>query len=147
VGWEDVYYPVDIYLDHLEKNGGIHLPLFVMSDDYQAVQELKAALTKRGRNNSVMSLCAPENSGFDVWALRAKKVAYRHGTENELVDQREFIDKTYMSAVDLVTETLIAVRSATFIGTYKSNVTKSIWFLHEDPQRCFLLQPGILNQT
>ena len=146
VGWEDVYYPVDIYLERLDKAGGSDLPIFVMSDDYRAVQEFEKALGSRGRHNPVSSLCSPEARGFDVWALREKKLAYRHGVHNEAVEHQEFIDHTYRSAVDLVTETLIAARSEIFVGTFKSNVTKTISFLHQRPTRCVLLHPDVLKR-
>jgi len=147
VGWEDVYYPVDIYLDHLEKKDGGDLPIFVMSDDFVAVQEFERCLSERGRNNILYSLCAPENRGFDVWALRAKKLAYRHGTDDGIVDENQFLRETYQSASDLVVETLLAIRSDIFIGTFRSNVSKTIWLLHESPEKCHLLHQSHLKQT
>ena len=146
VGWEDVYYPVDIYLDHLDQAGGSGLPIFVMSDDYLAVKEFEKALESRGKRNPVSSLCAPEARGFDVWALREKKLAYRHGVTNEMVDHQEFLEHTYRSAVDLVVETLVAAGSEIFVGTFKSNVTKTISFLHHQPARCVLIRPGALRR-
>ena len=65
---------------------------FVMSDDFQAVRELEKANEQRGKNNALFSMCDPASRGFDVWALRAKKLAYRHASEDEEVSHQDFLE-------------------------------------------------------
>lgn len=140
VGDEDEYYPIEIYIDSLKKMNGFGLPLFVLSDDYQAIIEMKEAIGKIYPQIPIHSLCQPKNSGFDVWALRKGEYTHKHKESDKTHPSTNVIKQdTYENASTLVVETLIAAKSKIFVGTARSNVSYSIRALHEQPKQCFML--------
>lgn len=147
VGDEDLYYPVEVYLDRLEKLGGTELPLFVMTDDHKAVLETEAELQRRRSSAPVYSLTDDPDQGFSAAALRRQLFAAAPGdisTDAGNVGVREQIG---LETNRLLAETVIASRSECFVGTFLSNVSRSIWYLHDRPGRCALLSPDALQNV
>jgi SAM-dependent methyltransferase len=142
VGDEDVYYPTDIYLDRLRPLG-LGRTLFVMSDSYQAVEEVRDSLQERNSTARVVSLIEPQRTGFDVWKLRrGEKFIGEGGTEEDPELQRAYIrDQTYC----LIAETAVAMNSSRFVSTWLSNVGRMVWYLHRQPEDCVLLQQAELK--
>lgn len=135
VGDEDVFHPACRYLDALDPIGDS--PIFVMTDDYQAVVDVREELEARGLANRVVSLCREEHTGFDVWALREGKT-FAGGDqvlETETARRRYVLEET----TRLLAETVISKGAQQFVSTFRSNVGKSVWFLHDEPDRCVLL--------
>ena len=136
VGDEDIHYPVDLYFEHL---GPLHdETVFVMSDDYRAVVEVREYLQAQKRTNRVATLCRQEHTGFDVWKLRAGE-SFAGGArafEGEDVYRRYVWEET----ARLLAETVIAAGAKRFASTFRSNVGKTVWYLHEEPDACRLIQ-------
>ena len=134
VGWEDQAYPIDIYLEHLQKAKGLKMPLFVMSDDYRAIEELKKALLQREYKHELFTLCKEDQKGFDVWDFRKRKNAYNHAETSESQEIKNYNEYVFLQVKQLLIETLLSTKSTVFIGTFRSNVSSSIWLLHPNPK-------------
>lgn len=141
VGWEDVFYPADIYLDYLKKRKGSGLPVFVMSDDYKVIEEVEKAIAELQIDMPVRTLCLPKYRGFDVFALREKKLAYKFNEVNKKEGADDFLEDTYENAFNLVMESIIAAKSKVFVGTALSNVSLAVNWMHQRPDLCILLWP------
>jgi hypothetical protein len=110
---EDV--PLTDYLAILRHRAPQLKNLFVMTDDHQVLDDLRAL----DPGLTVSSLCQPleqgyEQTDFDAMEGLAKTIAVRR----------------------LVTEVDIACRSQLFIGCYKSNVSRYIALAHDHPRHC-----------
>jgi hypothetical protein len=57
VGDEDIFYPFHLYWQKLQELGVGDLPLFVLSDDYQAVVEARQWLSSMNIDKAVYTLC------------------------------------------------------------------------------------------
>lgn len=135
VGDEDVFYPTSRYLEALGPLGDA--PLFVMTDDHRSVVEVREELEARGLANRVSTLSRDEHTGFDVWALRAGKTFAGGGRLFD--DQRAHRRYVFEETIRLLAETVIATGAARFVSTFESNVGRSVWYLHDDPDCCVLL--------
>jgi hypothetical protein len=144
VGWEDTFYPVSSYINQILKSPFSNLPIFIMSDDYQAIIELKAELCKRGLKNSLYTLCKQESNGFDVWDLRKKLNAYNH---SNIIDntQVDFHAHVFENGKNLIIETLIAAKAKIFVGTLKSNVSWAVLALQYNKKDCIMLKSTDLS--
>lgn len=111
VGDEDVHYPIDVYLEPLRSTRAADAPLFVMSDDHQAVREARAA-----HGGPVHSLSEAHHRGFDIHALRRGEVPC------EADDMETEVHR-------LLAETAIAADAAWFVGTFRSNVSRVVSYL------------------
>ena len=134
VGDEDIYYPVGIYLDRLLPLPSEHT-LFVMSDDYEVIPEVKEYLLERDIDCHVVSLSEPGEEGFDVWKLRRGEsfMGKKKSKTNQAVSQRGY---TFEMVRRLIAETLIAANSDRFISTRRSNVGLMVNNLHHKPENC-----------
>ena len=72
IGDEDVLFPVNDYLEVLEPIPDDRC-LFVMTDDYTAVREVNEYLDQANRRVRVLTLCRPDQAGFDVGRLMRKQ--------------------------------------------------------------------------
>ncbi len=134
VGDEDVHYETDRYLDQLgplEEADAV----FVMSDDYRAVEEVRERLAQRNPELRCLSLVEPSQSGFDVWKLRRGERFMAHQGGEELSDESYLFHET----VRVLAEVSIAAGSRAFVSTWLSNVGRTVRYLHRDPERCRLL--------
>ncbi len=104
---------VDAYLAKLDEVGDSANLIFVMTDDYRVVEELR----RRRPAGEYVSLCSPHDSGHD---------------------QRLFNERTpeerYAATLQLVTELEIAARGEYFIGTFSSNVGRFMALLGDRQQ-------------
>ncbi len=135
VGDEDIFYPVERYFEGLRGIGGLRKrPVFVLSDDYEAVVEVSEFLEKHGRPNPVRTLCRREHRGFSVKKLQAGEgfAGDRAGIESEAAFRRYAWDES----VRLIAEISIAADASHFVTTAQSNVGLTIWYLHRDHERC-----------
>ncbi|MCT0208956.1 hypothetical protein KQ305_14715 [Synechococcus sp. CS-1332] len=110
---EDV--PLTDYLTILRHRAPQLKNLFVMTDDHQVLDDLRAL----DPGLTVSSLCQPleqgyEQTDFDAMEGLAKTIAVRR----------------------LLAEVDIACRSRIFIGCYKSNVSRYIALAHDHPRYC-----------
>ncbi len=135
VGDEDVFYPVERYFEALDALGGMgDRSIFVLSDDHQAVAEVRQYLEARNRSNRVVSLCRPEHTGFDVNKLREGKDFA--GAGRALESEREFREYAWTETVRLLAEICFAAGSAKFVTTLRSNVGRTICYLQRNPAQC-----------
>jgi hypothetical protein len=144
VGDEDIYYQTELYLDRLEDAGALTLPIFVLSDSYETVVEVRDCLAARGGGQGVYTLCDESHTGFNISALRGERPCFSNAAPQTAPDAdfREFIAE---ETLRLLTETVIASRSRTFVGTLYSNIGKAIRYLHQQPEECCLLTPDDLG--
>ncbi len=136
---EDMYYPTHLYLDHLIKTGFAGLPLFIMSDDFEAVREVEGILRERGLHSRIITLCNETHTGFDIHALRGKTSPYRRGEENLQTTNPDFKEDIFQETVRLFAETMVAARSTRFVGTRRSNIGWMVRALHDAPHSCTLM--------
>ena len=136
VGDEDLYYPSDLYVDRLGTLDAEE-DIFVMSDDYAAVEEVEAILSRRGSSKRVRTLCTPAHTGFDVSKVRGGK--YFFGRSPEVKSDEAY--RSYMrdENLRLLAEIEISTGSRKFVSTERSNVAKIIRMLHPRPDRCELM--------
>ncbi len=137
VGDEDVYYPVEEYLDGLGPLSAGRT-VFVMSDAWEAVQQVRDHLDELGTSVRVVTLVQPDRTGFDVWKLRRGEPFIGEGKQqsDKQLEKYYVRDNTRM----LIAETLIAAGAKRFVSTWLSNVGRTVWFLHPQRQNCKLLQ-------
>lgn len=138
---EDMFYPAEVYLDHLFNKGVVRLPLFIMSDDFGAVKELEEILKGQGVSPSVITLCNDTHAGFDIFALRDRTLTYSRNEGNVKPTDSEYRQHIYAETIRLLTETIVAARSNLFIGTRKSNIGWMVRALHNQPECCVLIRP------
>ncbi len=135
VGDEDVFYPVEQYFDAL---GEIRrAAVFVMSDDYSAVEEVAAYLSSRRAANPILTLCRPEHTGFDVWKLRANESFA--GGDRKLDSADDYRRYVWEETTRLLAETVIASQAKCFASTRLSNVGRTVWYLHDSTDACRLI--------
>lgn len=102
------------FLEHLDATAPELRDVFVMTDDYAVIQELKAVGTHR-----IFSYTAESEAGYDQSEYNKLRRSVRVRQINRLL-----------------TEVLVATSSARFVGSYKSNVSRFVYLLHADPGRC-----------
>jgi len=136
VGDEDMQYPVERYFEELGQLQ--NETIFVMSDDYGAVDEVRDYLRSRHRGNRVATLCRQEHAGFDIWKLRAAESFA--GGNRPFEGQEEYRRYVWEETNRLLAETVIAARAMRFASTFGSNVGKTVWYLHDDPDACRLIR-------
>jgi hypothetical protein len=135
VGDEDIFYPVEMYLDRLELGGDE--VVFVMSDDYRAVAEVREAMVARGLKGRVATLCRSEHTGFDIWKLRAGGAFA--GSDRDLDDRQAYRRYVFEESNRLLAETAIAAGADRFVSTWGSNVGRTVWYLSDSPDSCQLI--------
>ncbi len=89
--------------------------VFVLTDDYRAVQDFRAAAP----GFRVVTLCPPHATGHDQSTFNAGRPEEKWATIRRLL-----------------VEANIASRSQFFAGGFKSNIPKFIASVHFDPSRC-----------
>jgi len=136
VGDEDIRYPVEAYFEQLDELA--QEAIFVMSDDYGTVDEVRQHLESQGRTNLVATLCRREHTGFDIWKLRAAE-SFAGGARH-FEGEEAYRRYVWVEASRLLAETLIATRARRFVSTFGSNVGKAVWYLHDDPDACRLIR-------
>jgi hypothetical protein len=75
-------------------------------------------------------------------AADAPPDSYSSGTRTD-----DFRTQIGSDTVRLLAQTVIAAGSECFVGTFRSNVSRSIWYLHDRPSSCVLMQPGSVHNT
>jgi hypothetical protein len=104
------------YVHLLNRRAPAVRSIFVMTDDYRCVEDVRTAAQGR----IVQSLCLPSERG------------YRQDEFSALDGERKGA-----SLRRLVAETEIAAASSLFIGGFKSNVARFVTLCHHRPGRCF----------
>ena len=134
---EDVYYAPQVYWRRLEELGIGSEPLFVMSDDRAAVTEFRTWLEAHGRHNRVVTLCRPDDRGFDISAYRDGRPFNRFALASAEASASGEFDRGESLRLLLV-EMLIAADAALFVGSFRSNVSRMVWYLLGNPERALL---------
>ena len=104
------------YMDILRTKAPAIRSIFVMTDDYTAVELLRQVAP----DYSVTTFCLPQERGYDQKTFMGQHSAHRTDSIRRLLD-----------------ETDVAIRSDLFLGGFKSNVARFICLMHDDPERCF----------
>lgn len=86
-----------------------HLPIVVGTDDYAAFEELRESLARAGQTNLVATTASPRAHGHDEARFNALTVAERDGLIRKVV-----VDFCLMQ------------RSAYFVGSFSSNMSRSV---------------------
>ncbi len=137
VGDEDIFYAADLYMEELSSLETVDT-LFIMSDDYTAVQEVQQWLGVRRPDVRSVTLCTPKHAGFDIWKLRAGENFFAHRAgDSQPLEFREFM---FAETVQLLAEAHIASRSVQFISSAKSNIFRAVRMMHNHPASCIGLQ-------
>jgi hypothetical protein len=105
-----------VYVDLLNRKAPEVRSIFVMTDDYRCVEEVKAAATGR----IVHAFCLPSERGYQQDEFSALDAGQKR-----------------TSLKRLVAEANIATMSDLFIGAFKSNVGRFVALWHHEPRRCF----------
>lgn len=108
--------PLGNYVSMLRKKAPHVKSLFVMTDDYRVVDDLRSM----DSSLAIFTLCQKDEHGydqgiFDSQAARSKIIGIRR----------------------LIAEVEIASQSHIFVGCYKSNVSRYIALTHKHPSRCY----------
>ncbi len=103
------------YIDMLMLKSPEIKSIFVMTDNYSMIEDLKQA----GPDYSISTLCHPEEMGYYQPAFSSL----------EPVQKADRIQR-------LIAETQIAAASSIFLGGYKSNVARFVRLSHAHPDRC-----------
>jgi hypothetical protein len=106
------------YLSTLRKKAPDIRSIFVMTDDYSIVEELRVAAP----DLDMETFSAPTERGYRQNDFSAKSSA----------EKEESLKR-------LLAEAQIAARSELFLGGFKSNVARYIALTHKAPERCFSL--------
>jgi len=131
VGDEDVQYPVERYFRRLHEIGGLDArALFVMSDDYATVDEVRTYLESTGQTNRVVTLCQREHTGFSVNKLQRGEDFTGPGRHFENAESYRSYVRTEVDR--LLAETLIATAASRLVTTRRSNVGRTIRALRPD---------------
>jgi hypothetical protein len=107
--------PLSTYLDLIRQRAREVSTIFVMTDDYGAVEELRDLVPPQ----QVRTLCSKNASGY------RNNQFYRMSRA-----------KRIQSVEGLLAEVRIASQSALFLGPYKSNLSRFVTNIHRDPTRC-----------
>jgi hypothetical protein len=134
VGDEDIFYSFQQYWEKLAVSGADDLPLFVLSDDYQAIVEVRQWLRENNFNNAVYTLCDETHTGYDVFAMRRGQACYNVASDSQPQSETEIRAYMYRETVLVLAEVALASRAHFFIGTFGSNVSKTVWFLKNNAQ-------------
>ena len=108
--------PVEDYLSIIKKQAPDIQHIFVMTDDYTIIDELKAM----DHGLEIETFCEPAELGYATTEFRL--------LESEV--------KTF-AIQRLILETEIAIKSQVFVGCYLSNVSRYIALMHQFPNNCF----------
>ena len=93
--------------------------VYVCTDDYEVVNDVKKHIRENGKDMRVHTLVRPHASGFDFQGLKAEDARF---SESDVVD--------------LLTDLTIAARSKLFAGTRSSSFFKVMKDLHTNPNAC-----------
>jgi hypothetical protein len=107
--------PLSIYIDLIREHGREVSTIFVMTDDYRAVEELRDLVPPL----QVRTLCSENALGY----------------RNDQFYRRPHAERI-QSIEGLLAEVRIASQSALFLGPYKSNLSLFVANVHWDPTRC-----------
>lgn len=108
--------PVTAYLELLSRKAPSINHVWVMTDDYGAVEQLRSAAP----SIHFETTCDPSARGYEQTEFSARPVKVK------LAERQA-----------LIAETEVAARSAVFIGGFSSNVDRFIMLRHHDPKACF----------
>jgi hypothetical protein len=133
VGDEDIFYACEEYMEKLDSMDSVDT-LFIMSDDYRAVEEVCGWLADNGASTKPLTLCRPDHAGFDIWKLRAGEHFFSHREGS--VQALTFHDFMYLETVQLLAEVGIASRATQFVSSQRSNVFRMVQMLHSDESAC-----------
>lgn len=104
------------YVDKLMFESPEIKSIFIMTDDYRMVDELKQV----GRDYLIHTFCSPEETGY----RQPEFLPLNPARKTESVQR-------------LIAEVQIAAASSIFLGGYKSNVARFVPLWHACPERCF----------
>jgi hypothetical protein len=108
--------PMTTYLTALRREAPGIRAVWVMTDDYRAVAELRALAP----DVAFETMCDPEASGYEQTQFTALPV------ESKLMERRR-----------LIAETEVAIKSSVFVGAFSSNVDRFIALRHPQPKACY----------
>lgn len=107
--------PISTYIDLIRECAPAINTLFVLTDDYAAMDELRSLAPKL----RLLTLCPEESAGY----------RHREFLQRPLEDRTKDIER-------LLTEVQVASQSALFVGPFKSNLSRFVTNVHWDPARC-----------
>jgi hypothetical protein len=110
---------IDEYVDTIQSARPDLRLLFICSDDYRSVEELREYQQRHGPGFQIRTLIDPEKRGFDYQGLASAGARMSEG-----------------DVVDLLTDLWIASDSQLFVGTHSSSFFKVMKDLHRDPASC-----------
>jgi hypothetical protein len=104
------------YVDLLNRRAPKVRCIFVMTDDYRSVEDVKTAAPGR----VVLSFCLPSERGYYQGEFTSLDVKRKRASLDRLIAEAE-----------------IAAASSLFVGGFKSNVARFVTLWHHQPRRCF----------
>ncbi len=96
--------------------------LFVMTDDFKVISDIKKYISSKKLNIKIYYLCDETDDGYSTLSLLQNKEYY---------DEKDVIK--------LLAEIEIAKNSYYFVGTFSSNVSRYVKLIHKNPKNCFSL--------
>jgi hypothetical protein len=134
---EDDYYPVGLYFSKLGKINHRDT-IFVMSDDYSSVEEVQKWLDTHGLNTRVVTLCEPQERGFNINFMRQGKL-FTKGLQphNESMQNDSLEEHTFR----LLAEILLASGALRLVTTRISFLGMALRAMNRDPNNVVMLLP------
>lgn len=139
IGDEDVRYPASLYIDRAGEINNDSC-VFAMSDDYQAIEEVRTCLFQRGIQAKVATLGEPKDRGFDVNKLRRGERFMGDGKPSKEAVNRLEKSYKYRQTVRLLADMSIALGATSTVSTYGSFVGRVLSLLQPSPRTVKLLQ-------
>jgi len=109
----------------LRVNGFEIRNIFVCSDSYEAVEELKNFIEEENLDIKIFTTCKPSNKG---WSTKEKT---------------EKFENKFYEVIRLIADTDICLKSKYFVGTYSSNMSRFITLMHDNTENCFSMDTFI----
>lgn len=112
---EGQFHDVSTYLERIRDLSGSIKNIFVMTDDYQVIEDFRA----QAPGYNIATMCNPHQRGY---------VNQNFLRQSRIEAQREI--------ATLHQEVAIACASKIFVGCFLSNVSRFVALMHEHPERC-----------
>lgn len=125
------FFEVKEFLSHLDDDD---VPLYVMTDDYTVVQEVRA-LTKK----PVLFKVQENDRGWFSYHFMGTTYDKKAHDDRYARFADEDSAARHVSTLLLLEETWICTRARKFVGTFSSNVGKFIKTVHPNPDACVSL--------
>jgi hypothetical protein len=134
---EDIFYPAGLYLQRLGESVQDNT-LFVMSDDFRAVEEVERLLEIQGRDTRVVTLAEPAERGFDIRLMRKGKAFTAAGPDDPGPMPTGSLQE---HTIRLLAEMIAAANASKFVSTEISFLGKAIKAFSRAPKEVYQLRP------